>query len=302
MASAAAATPACAVRTPEELRRLTATEVDALIDVLEVSVPTTPPWIDLASTRAREAIVFGDSHGDWRSTMSAVRTFEGTPSAALVGLGDYVDRTPQDCPNGSALNALYLLELAAAYAPRVVLIRGNHETTNLLPVRPRSLEDEVDAAWGRSPPRAERIVRLLNRGPIAASSASGAYLAHAGFPRAPGLDPWTRAIDPSDPTRLAEIVWADCAASHNRRGVAPPFGESETLDFLARAGLRLFLRGHDPDLTRRPIYGGHCITLHTTRYYQRYAGVILARLPLDRAIASVADLRIEEVPPAKSSA
>ncbi len=298
MAAASTATPRPIVLDPTQLQRLSAAEVDRLLDQLESTVATTRPWVDLVDTGAREAILFGDTHGDWRSTVSVVRTFLAGSSTALVGLGDYVDRTPADCPNGSVLNALYLLQVAATYAPRVVLIRGNHETTNALPVAPRSFEDEAESAWGPSPLRAERISRLLNRGPIAATSRSGAYLAHAGFPRAPWPEPWTRAIDPTDRARLAEIAWADCAASRNRRGVAPPFHESDTLDFLAKAGLTVFVRGHDPDLTRRPIYDGRCLTLHTTRYYQRYGGVILARLPLDRAVSSVVDLALEDVPAA----
>lgn len=288
--------PRPAILEPEQLRRLSPAEVDRLLERLEASVPSTRPWVDLESTGAKEAIVFGDTHGDWPSTVRVVRTFLQDRSTALVGLGDYVDRTPADCPNGSVFNALYLLEIAAAHAPRVILIRGNHETTSVMPVAPRSFEDEVGAAWGPSAERAEQISRLLNRGPIAATSRSGAYLAHAGFPRAPWPEPWTGAIDSQDRARLAEIVWADCAASRNRRGVAPPFHESDTIDFLAKAGLALFLRGHDPDLTRRPVYGGHCLTLHTTRYYQRYGGVVLARLPLDRRVTSVADVRIEDVP------
>lgn len=296
MSSSAETGPERALLGPAAILELSVTEVDALLDRLERTVPRTPPWVDLASTGATEAILMGDTHGDWPSVETVVREFLANDRWALVGLGDYVDRTPADCPMGSVANALFLLQVAALAAPRVVLIRGNHETVGSLPVAPRSLEPEVEQLWGRSPRRSGRIVDLLNRGPLAATSPSGAYLAHGGFPRSPWPTPWTKAIDPSNPVRLAEIAWADCAVSHNRRGVAPAFREGETKDFLEQAGLRIFVRGHDPDITRRSIYDGRCITLHTTRYYARFGGVITARLPLTTPVQTVADLRIVDVP------
>ena len=279
---------------PEEILRLSPHEADRLLGQLERSVATHRPFEDLSSTGAKEAIVFGDAHGDWKVMAEVVRRYEALPSAALVGLGDYVDRTPVDCPNGSVATALFLLQIAARDGRRVVLLRGNHETVKEYPVLPHSLDREVRALWGDEPGRYERLVALLNRGPLAATTPSGAYLAHGGFPRAPRPNPWTHALD-ADRWRLGEIVWADCAASHNRRGVAPAFKEEELLTFLDEAGLRAMLRGHDPDLNRRPIYGGRCLTLHTTRYYARFGGVILARVPMEGRMASVADLAIEDV-------
>ncbi len=282
---------------PEEILALSPAGADGLLDRLERSLKTQPPVVDLSSTGVENAIVFGDSHGDWRTISEVVRRFLDSPSTALVGLGDYVDRIPPDCPHGSVANALYLLEVAAREAPRVVLLRGNHETVDLFPVIPHSLDREVAELWGPDPARYDRLVRLLNRGPLAATAPSGAYLAHGGFPRAPRPSPWTRAVDPTDRWRVGEIVWADCAASHNRRGVAPAFKEEDLLIFLAEAGLSMMIRGHDPDLTRRAVYDGRCLTLHTTRFYARYGGVLLARLPLTGKVRSAADLRVEEVHP-----
>ncbi|MGI0054429.1 MAG: metallophosphoesterase [Thermoplasmata archaeon] len=284
------------ILSPAEILRLSSVEVDRMIDRLEATVPEMPAWADLGRTGAREALVMGDTHGDWPSVVSVVDRFLAGESLALVGLGDYVDRTPADCPLGSAANALYLLQVAASNSPRVVLIRGNHETVDRIPVAPRSLEPEIERAWGVSKVRAQRIVRLLNRGPIAATSPSGAYLAHGGFPRSPRPDPWTRAVDPQSLVRLAEIAWADCSASRNRRSVAAPFDGEETREFLAEAHLSVFVRGHDPDITGKVLFDGRCITLHTTRYYARYGGVIAARLPLLGALQTVDELPIEEVP------
>ena len=81
----------------------------------------------------------------------------------------------------------------------------------------------------------------------------------------------------------------------SRRNVVPPFDEAALDRFFVRSGARLFLRGHDPDLTGRPLYRGRCLTLHTCRVYQRFGGVLVARLPLDRDVASVADLSIDHL-------
>lgn len=281
---------------PPEILSLSSTGADELLARLERTVPRHAPVVDLADTGASEAVVFGDSHGDWPTVLEVVRRYRATEAAALVGLGDYVDRTPADCPNGSVANALFLLQLSALETPRVVLIRGNHETVLEYPVLPHSLPREVEALWGPDPVRYQRVVGLLNRGPLVATSPSGAYLAHGGFPRAPRPKRWTEAVN-ADRWRLGEIVWADCAASHNRRGVAPAFKEEELLGFLTEAGLSMMIRGHDPDLTRRPVYAGRCLTLHTTRYYERYGGVLLARLPITGRVSTTADLRIEDVRP-----
>ena len=285
---------------PEEILALSPAKADTLLGELERTVPRYPSVVDLGTTGAEVAVVFGDSHGDWPTIQEVVRRYRSTPASALVGLGDYVDRTPVDCPQGSVANALFLLQLSATDAPRVVLLRGNHETVRDYPVLPHSLLREVEALWGPEPSRYDRLVALLNRGPLVATTPSGVYLAHGGFPRAPRATPWTRALDPSDHWRLGEIVWADCAASHNRRGVAPAFKEEELLSFLDDAGLSVMLRGHDPDLTRRPIYGGRCLTVHTTRFYRRFGGVIWVHLPLRTPVRTMADLRIEDlgaVPP-----
>jgi hypothetical protein len=56
------------------------------------------------------------------------------------------------------------------------------------------------------------------------------------------------------------------------------------------------LRGHDPDLTGRPLYDGHCLTLHTCRVFERFGGVIVGRFPLGRPIESTRDVLLEHLP------
>jgi hypothetical protein len=284
--------------TPEAILRLSADEVDRLLEDLERNVPVRPGLVGLPASGVREAIVFGDTHGDWRTSLEIERRFRDDAEGprCLVGLGDYVDRHPVDCGAGSVANALYLLGLAAQFPDRVFLLQGNHETTRRIPVIPQTLPEEVDELWGPQIQRYIRILALLERGAYAATSGSGVYFAHAGFPRGPLADPWTARFENPDDDRLAEIVWAECDASRSRRGASAPWGASDLASFLAQTGLSVFVRGHDPDLTGRPLYGGRCLTVHSTRIYERYGGVVIARAPLTGRVASVSDLRLEHLP------
>ncbi|HEV2449805.1 MAG TPA: metallophosphoesterase, partial [Thermoplasmata archaeon] len=179
------------VRAPEELLGLAPEAADELLDRLEAEVPVSGGSFDLPGPPAVEAIVFGDTHGDWRSTLAAARRFLDAPGErCLVGLGDYVDRPPGDCPNGSVANLLYLLQLRAAFPDRVYLIQGNHETSRRFPVVPHSLPEEVDDLWGPQEERYTRLMGLAERGAFAALSPSGAYLAHAGFPMEGAAREW----------------------------------------------------------------------------------------------------------------
>ncbi|MGB6443488.1 MAG: metallophosphoesterase, partial [Thermoplasmata archaeon] len=270
---------------------------DQWLDFLERKVPVRPGFVELPSKGFTEAVVFGDTHGDWRSSLEVQRAFLEEPGGprCLVGLGDYVDRHPTDCGAGSVANAFLLLGIAARYPDRAFLLQGNHETTRRIPTLPHTLAEEVDELWGPQSDRYTRLVALLERVPLAAATTTGAYLAHAGFPRGPLPASWRRRFEEVDDDRLTEIVWAECDASRNRRGVAEPWGADDLGRFLARAGLAVFLRGHDPDIAGRPLYGGRCLTLHTTRIYERYGGVLIARLPLDRPVESVADVRVEHL-------
>jgi hypothetical protein len=285
-----------AVPSPEEIGRLPAAEADRLLDRLEREVPTRPPLAEIGTASGDRAFVFGDSHGDWESTADVVRRFVSAgPRGVLVGLGDYVDRSPPSLPHGSVVNALYLLGVAARWPERVFLLQGNHETVRRLGVRPRDLPREVEEMWGKDPTRLGRITALLERGSLAAWTSSGAYLAHAGFPRPPRPTPWTASFDALDDHRLEEIVWVECAASTLRRGVAPPFTQAELAEFLASSGLSVFLRGHDPDIAGKPVFERRCLTLHTTRVFERYGGILVASLPLDRPVGDLGGVTVEHL-------
>ncbi len=284
------------LRTPTEILALPASGADELLAGLEAAVPAHPTLLEMPRVADGIAFVFGDTHGDWRSVAPVVRAFEAAgPSARLIGLGDYVDRTPPDLPGGSAANALYLLGLVARWPDRVVLLQGNHETVRTLALRPRDLPKEVERLWGPSATRVDRIVALLERGPLAATVPCGAYLAHGGFPQGPLPTRWQEAFARRTERLVCELVWAECDAAHSHREVVPAWTGADLERFLSATGLTTVWRGHDPDLTGRPLYDGRAMTLQTTRVYARY-GVVYARLPLDRPLPSVRGASLVPVP------
>ncbi len=281
---------------PESVLAASPEQADELLTQLERTVPLYPPFLSIPAGAAREAVVFGDTHGDWRSSVATAELFDGPGSSRrLIGLGDYVDRAPDDSGEGSVANAFYLLSLAAKYPDRVILLQGNHETTRRVPASPHHLPEEVDELWGPESERYDRLMGLLERGPIAAATPSGVYFAHAGFPRHL-LEPWPSTFAKLDLEGLCEVVWAECDAARSRRGAAPPWSGADLDRFLDASGLSIMLRGHDPDLTGRPLYAGRCLTLQTTRIYERFGGVIVAVVPLEGSLRSVAQLTIRHLP------
>jgi hypothetical protein len=283
--------------TPEALVDLSTSSADRLLDRLEAAVPRRPPLVEIARAPGARALVFGDSHGDWRSTGELVETFRaGGPSAVLLGLGDYIDRAPADCGPGSVVNALWLLSLEARWPERVYLLTGNHELARRLGAEPHTLPGECEKLWADRGARYARIMALLERGPVAASTGNGAYLAHAGFPRGELPRPWTRAFEAPTDEELLDLTWAECAASRLRRGAAEPWDEEALARFRAASGVSIVLRGHDPDLTGRSVYSDRVLTLHTCRLYERYGGVIAAWLPLDTPVTNTSELTIVHLP------
>lgn len=280
---------------PEAILALSPAEADRLLDALDRTIPRSPGFLELPTGGAAELLVFGDTHGDWRSSAEVVRRFDERAGSLLVGLGDYIDRTPRDCPHGSVANALYLLTSCARSPGRVCLIQGNHELTRQIPVAPHDTRAEVESLWGGDGDRYNRLLDLLTRGPVAAVTANGVYLAHAGFPRPPLPSPWSRALLPPDETRLLEVTWSECGASHIRRGAALSWGPAELDEFLRASGCTIVLRGHDPDIAGRAVYGGRALTLHTTRIFKGFGGVTMARVPLDRPVRSAVDISIERL-------
>jgi Calcineurin-like phosphoesterase len=283
---------------PENIAGMNPSQIDALLSALEQQISPASALVHFEPSRATAVGLIGDSHGDWRSTQAAVEWFLESPNdRAFVGLGDYIDRAPLDCPVGSAVNALYLLSIKAAYPDRVLLVQGNHEAARRFAFEPHDFPGELAERWGNDRRRYLRFMELLERGPLAAYTSSGVFLAHGGFPsRLPS--PWTDRFRKVDESLRVELLWTRVAAADPEPNIVPPFDGAALDDFLRASGLRVFLRGHDPRVVGRPLYHGHCLTLHTSRIYARFGGVLSGRFSLVQPVRSAADIEVERLPEA----
>lgn len=254
--------------------------------------------VDIPEIPEGEALVLGDSHGDWPTVQMLVGRFLDGPEARdrWIALGDYVDRTPDRLPQGSVRNALYVLSLRATFPDRVVLLRGNHETQRQIPGDMHSLRDEAKELWG-SPEVAERIQDLFDRLPLAAVTESGVYLAHAGYPMDPQRN-WRTELASSTERVLFEAVWNDVEMSpaYGHRGIdQEPIRQANLESFLSRAGCSVFLRGHDPDMAGKILFGGRVLTVHGARVFEG-AGLTVASVPLGGPIRRLTNSMVQALP------
>lgn len=280
---------------PDQIQGLSGDEVDRLLDTLEPSIPTSPPLVRIHPPGVEQLEIIGDTHGDWRSTAAAAAWFLAAPeSRAFAGLGDYIDRAPPDCPGGSAVNALFLLSLKAAFPDHVTLLQGNHEAARRIELTPQTIADEMADRWGADARRYGRLMSLLERGPLAAYTDSGLFLAHGGFP--PDLPtPWQERFRHVDTSLEMDLLWRDIAVSNVDRGESPAFTEEDLDRFLAATGLSVFVRGHDPRVVGQILYRDRVLTLHTSRTYRRFGGILVARAPLTRPVRKITDLQVESL-------
>lgn len=277
---------------PSSVTLWDASRVHELLDRFFSTVPAERthevPW-----ARGRRALVLGDTHTDWPTSLSLARQALGSEDMGyLFATGDYVDRAPPELPFGSVVNALFLLSLRTKEPERVVLLRGNHETQRDIPILLNEVVDEATSLWGPGEGVGGRVLDAFDRLPLAASTESGAYLAHAGFPRDRGSAGWKGRIAGGGIDMLEEVVWNDLQVSAyvGGRGLEiPPISEEETLAFLREAGFEVFLRGHDPTEAGRARYQNRVLTLHTSRVYE-WAGLHVAELPLDRRVRDLRDV------------
>ncbi|MDE1820620.1 MAG: serine/threonine protein phosphatase [Euryarchaeota archaeon] len=285
---------------PRGIPHLAPEDVHELLDRWFSSFPATTLQ-ELPAVPHGRALVFGDTHSDW-PTVEALSREAMTPQGPLthlVGLGDYVDRTLPELPHGSVVNALFLLSLRLCHPDRVVLLRGNHETQHLIPILRPEAVDESDELWGRESGVGRRIEQAFDRLPLMATTESGGYLAHAGFPRERNPKGWKTHLDARSLKLLEEVVWNDLEVSSfsGGRGLEiSPISQAETLEFLSQAGCSVFLRGHDPTEAGKARYDNRVLTLHTSRVYD-WAGLHVAELPLDGRVRDLRDVRCRRIEP-----
>jgi protein phosphatase len=191
------------------------------------------------------AVVVGDIHGDLKA-LSTILQDTGVEERfgegwRLVFMGDYADRGQDSLGVYEAV-----LRLKVEHPRNVVLMRGNHEALEMIPIQPHDLPEQLRALHGS---RAGAIYgSLLALHPLLPSSAihgGRTLLIHGGVFR--GIS--HRALAKPKREELEMMLWNDpCEeaemTSFSPRGAGTRFGPWVTCEALKSLGVEQVVRSH----------------------------------------------------------
>jgi predicted phosphodiesterase len=262
---------------PEQIQDLKEVEIASLLGRVFPLLEKEPALIEL---RGYLAFV-GDLHGDFSTTRAIVQHFEQVDH--LVFLGDYIDRAP--IPGGSLSTIVYLLLLKLQSPEKIILLKGNHESTFAIPCYPYEFDAEIKDRFGSH--RLHKVfLQVFSALPLMVLS-HNIYAAHGGF-----LVNATKAdlvmLSKTNGDVFADIVWNDPSVSTTCRGIGHQFTEDELTLFLHRLPASVFLRGHDYNTLGTSIFHDRCLTLFSSQTYKNKgnSGILIAQTKKDVAVAS----------------
>ena len=241
-----------------------------------------------------EAIIVGDIHGDLsslRHILSETRFMEKASRGEeiyLIFLGDYGDR-------GVYSPEVYyiVLSLKNRFPKKVILLQGNHEGPEDLPVFPHDLPYHFRRKFGsRGLEVYNRLSELFRRFYTAVIVEGKFIMLHGGVPsEAKSLDDVAFAYKKHPfESHLEEILWSDPADEvrgklPSPRGAGYLFGEDITLRFLKILNVKFLIRGHEPVFNGyRFNHGGRVLTLFSRKgspYFNSRAAYLVFDLSKD---------------------
>ncbi len=225
----------------------TATDRDQLLELLERCTGSLSREPSLVHLPERALMVVGDIHGHLGAAEWVVGRALAKGHAHVVTLGDYADRGDRQLET-----LVVLLKLRLERPRSVTLLRGNHETRAM--ASRYGLEDAVRSVHDTRV--MDAIHEVFAQLPVAAHRADGVLCLHGGIPRSASSLADLSAIpkgeeEPMDGTAI-EVLWNDAEERaggfefNGRRGMAQTFGIAASRAFMARTGLWLLVRSHQP--------------------------------------------------------
>ena len=224
-------------------------------------------------------LIVGDTHGDFDTTMNAIKIAE-KEGLNLLFLGDYVDRGPKQIENIVAL-----LELKLSWGKKLTMLRGNHESAEMN--KWYGFYSVVTSTY--DPELYEKFAELFSQLPYATLIWSKVFCVHGGIPqKLTKIEEIERLpkgeINPEHPKAL-QLVWNDpCEdieefAPSWRGGGARLFGKLAFERFMNANGLELMIRSHEPqDKGYGYLFNNRLLTIFSCRYYGiRPAGALLRK-------------------------
>ncbi|MEN6369178.1 MAG: metallophosphoesterase family protein [Thermotogota bacterium] len=232
----------------------------------------------------RETVFVGDTHGDLDATEEVLARYS-SPDAAIVFLGDVVDRGPQ-----SRENLARILAAVAADSERTILLMGNHEAWDIARFSPADFWDSLPSD---EEPTVARVLRSL---PLAAWHPAGVLALHGALPDLRSLES-INAVDLGSPA-WRDITWGDwrdVVRVDGRAGFTgrPTYGADVFRERSRHLGVRVLVRSHQPDAPTY-LFGDRCLTLFTSSAYgdgRRHVAV----LSWNVQVGTARDLALAEV-------
>ena len=237
-------------------------------------------------------IIVGDLHGDLESLYRIfiqtqfIRRVAHGEDLKLIFLGDYGDR-------GKYSPEVYfvILHLKQSLPNEVLLLRGNHEGTPLLPFSPHDMPTQLEQKYGESWKEVySKILTIFPNLPHSAIVENKYLLLHGGAPAqvtsmadislADKLFPMT--------TYFEDILWSDpkediSGVESSPRGLGKLFGEDVTSKALELTKTRSLIRSHESCEGVKVNHSGKVLTIFS-RSGAPYENTIRAFLELDLSL------------------
>ena len=260
--------------------------------------------------REGEAIMVGDTHGDFEATMSSIEQSgfienmeTGDKKMRIVMTGDYADRGKKDLANLELV-----LSLKMKYPDNVILLRGNHEETYISKVY--GLYDSIEKKYGAGSKTDEifdKYTDLFENMPGILVAANGLVATHGGIP--------SRDISSlgniNDKGIIEGMRWNDPDEKIGNRGQpgnrgmkgSKKFGKRAFNDFMQSIGGGVMLRSHEVVVGATKLFGDKFVTIFSngsakspsSAYHSDVHNPQIARVNLEENIEQWKDSNFETV-------
>lgn len=243
------------------------------------------------------AYFIGDIHGDCKLVERIRETFFQEEDTYIFFLGDYVDRSPKDCPQGSIDSFLGIAEMKIEKPDQVFILRGNHEAFPLLMFNPHEFPYELEDRFENYLELDKQFQKVFDELPLFARLPNGIFAVHGGVNRNITSLEDLKACDKHDKDTILNFTWADPVVTDTHRGDISDqtkFSYADFKDFMNAVDCRVMLRGHDHRTLGYTLYNDRLFTVFSSRKYESKGnrGVLAAYVDLDIRVTTVHDINI----------
>lgn len=215
-----------------------------LQDLCTETIPFLQKWDSLVELQA-PIYVIGDIHGNLFDLIRIFILCGRPPQSRFLFLGDYVDRGSY-----STEVITYLFALSLAYPGYVIMLRGNHEFSNINAIY--GFKEEVTMLYDTAD-LYDRFNEVFSWLPIAATVNRTILCVHGGpSPLLKDLrdfNDFPRPLQTCDHPVVSDLVWSDPSEGtegyvRSKRGSGVQFGEEALEKFLQETNLKKIVRAH----------------------------------------------------------